>query len=456
MKRISIILGIVAACSATSFAQWPTRPNKQLLGIQTTGMGLVAITDSVPDWTPADREDSFHAQDTLNDVLYFYDFSTAVWDTVGGSGGGATAVKLNEIEDPDGATSLSLGSNSVIFSGSGIFSILGSVILLTPSNYMAVAGEARIYNSGDDVLHVGSSSTNGIKFREGDNGWGMSDSYMLMYNDGAKNGLGMGVDDGAIVDGTPTFRSSTPFLFGSAYWNGSFATNTPIQMLNYRPSATAADYGLLFELTGGTDLAFFDSNGDIDFPSASLVDLGNFSFDADQAVGAGQDNYVLTYDHTAGTIGLEASAGGSTAAHLDRNDFNGATAATLGVSYEYVQFPTESVNSNFTTTDSTFVPDVDGVYRIAYELQFEFDDASGALSDYVQSIITINGGGYSRSVRRAYRATTGSTNRWHLLAGEILVSLTGSSSTVAVQWQSGSSQSIQLNRSQIIIQKISD
>ena len=54
------------------------------------------------------------------------------------------------------------------------------------------------------------------------------------------------------------------------------------------------------------------SNGDIDIEpnGTGNVLLGNFKFDADQTVGVGQDNHVLTYDHAAGTIGLEASAGG--------------------------------------------------------------------------------------------------------------------------------------------------
>lgn len=55
-----------------------------------------------------------------------------------------------------------------------------------------------------------------------------------------------------------------------------------------------------------------NSNGDIELDpnGTGNVLLGNYTFDADQTVGAGQDNYVLTYDHSAGTIGLEASAGG--------------------------------------------------------------------------------------------------------------------------------------------------
>ena len=54
------------------------------------------------------------------------------------------------------------------------------------------------------------------------------------------------------------------------------------------------------------------SSGDItiDPNGTSNVSLGNFTFDADQTVGAGQDNYVLTYDNASGTISLESGGGG--------------------------------------------------------------------------------------------------------------------------------------------------
>jgi len=41
------------------------------------------------------------------------------------------------------------------------------------------------------------------------------------------------------------------------------------------------------------------------------VTLGNFVFDGDQTVGAGQDDYVLTYDNATGKIALEAVGAGS-------------------------------------------------------------------------------------------------------------------------------------------------
>jgi len=54
------------------------------------------------------------------------------------------------------------------------------------------------------------------------------------------------------------------------------------------------------------------ANGDIDIEpnGTGNVLLGNMTFDADQTIGAGQDNYVLTYDNATGLISLEAASGG--------------------------------------------------------------------------------------------------------------------------------------------------
>jgi hypothetical protein len=62
----------------------------------------------------------------------------------------------------------------------------------------------------------------------------------------------------------------------------------------------------------GNTISSTDTNGDvtIDPNGAGDVNIGNFKFDADQTVGAGQDNYVLTYDNSGGKISLEAAAGG--------------------------------------------------------------------------------------------------------------------------------------------------
>jgi len=62
----------------------------------------------------------------------------------------------------------------------------------------------------------------------------------------------------------------------------------------------------------GNTISSTNSNGavTIDPNGTGNVALGNFTFDADQSVGAGQDNYVLKYDNSAGTIQLEAETSG--------------------------------------------------------------------------------------------------------------------------------------------------
>ena len=58
--------------------------------------------------------------------------------------------------------------------------------------------------------------------------------------------------------------------------------------------------------------------------------VGNYTFNVNQTVGAGQDNYVLTYDHSTGEIGLEASTGGGGASQLsDLSDVNTSTPTNL-------------------------------------------------------------------------------------------------------------------------------
>jgi hypothetical protein len=50
--------------------------------------------------------------------------------------------------------------------------------------------------------------------------------------------------------------------------------------------------------------------GDWGIFSTTSAKLGNYTFNTDQTVGAGQDNYVLVYDNGSGEIGLEAAGAG--------------------------------------------------------------------------------------------------------------------------------------------------
>ena len=59
--------------------------------------------------------------------------------------------------------------------------------------------------------------------------------------------------------------------------------------------------------------------------------LGNFTFNADQTVGSSQDNFVLTYDNSAGTIGLESASGGGASALDDLSDAITTATSNVGV-----------------------------------------------------------------------------------------------------------------------------
>ena len=69
------------------------------------------------------------------------------------------------------------------------------------------------------------------------------------------------------------------------------------------------------------------SNRDINITpnGTGNVNLGNFTFDADQTVGAGQDNYLLTYDHSTTSISLEAAPAGGAGYFQGENGATGDT-----------------------------------------------------------------------------------------------------------------------------------
>ena len=73
---------------------------------------------------------------------------------------------------------------------------------------------------------------------------------------------------------------------------------------------TTPQLGGNLDVNGNKIVSVANGNIDIEPNGTGNVLLGNFTFDADQTVGAGQDNYVLTYDNGTGLISLEAAAGG--------------------------------------------------------------------------------------------------------------------------------------------------
>lgn len=103
-------------------------------------------------------------------------------------------------------------------------------------------------------------------------------------------------------------NNDTQYFFNS----GSFFINNNVN-LSTNPlikSGNSNNPGMKFETEDGAISSIEmlgGTNGNIVLTPHGTGDvkLGNFTFDADQSVGAGQDNYVLTYDNSTTKISLE-------------------------------------------------------------------------------------------------------------------------------------------------------
>ena len=85
-KTLPSILFLLASLSL--FAQYPNTGNKQRLGFQTTGDGLVwrgAISDTSA-IQPINNQNAWVILDTVNLKIYSFDFTSNTWNLVGGSG----------------------------------------------------------------------------------------------------------------------------------------------------------------------------------------------------------------------------------------------------------------------------------------------------------------------------------------------------------------------------------
>jgi hypothetical protein len=99
--------------------------------------------------------------------------------------------------------------------------------------------------------------------------------------------------------------------------------------------------------------------------------LGTLVFNADQTVGSGQDNYVLTYDDASGLINLEASAGGGggdawgDAVDDDIVPDADGTRDLGSTSNRFAELHVDTIDLNGTTLDGTTLADP-GADRILF------------------------------------------------------------------------------------------
>lgn len=191
------------------------------------------------------------------------------------------------------------------------------------------------------------------------------------------------------VGGNTTHSMSS---IGDYYINSPYNANVYMDAntgynssLVFRENASSY-YGILYNNSDNT-LGFYNSqlghklinlaiasNADIsiDPHGTGNIILGNFEIDADATIGAGQDNYVWTYDHSAGTWGPEASAGGGSLGNLIITGSDISTSSTPITMYgvEFGVSGTDRIQWAGDPTNNTYI-DVNGTSYLLIRAQGE-------------------------------------------------------------------------------------
>ena len=244
-------------------------------------------------WNALSPFEDLVIRDSNNATEYYFD-GTAYQSAGGGGaiGGSGTADYISRF-----TSSTDLG-NSTIRDNGTTSAINGAV---------DAAAQLKVYSTLTQGLEVSQTGTGAIKagFNVVTSGANASTQYGgiidVSNGTGEQRGLFIDVDNSSGGAGYG-MQSSVVSGAGSNMDAGSFfvsGTNTARNVAGYFDAQNAGS---------GTAYAIYSNQGLNYFGGDTTI--GNLTFDASQAVGSGQDDYVLTYDHSAGKISLEAAAGG--------------------------------------------------------------------------------------------------------------------------------------------------
>ena len=214
------------------------------------------------------------------------------------------------------------------------------MIFKTMSSGGAAAERLKLNGSGATIGNINvngntiiSTDTNG-NIALTPNGTGEVDISKVDIDAGAIDGAVIGANSAA----AGTFTTLSASTLGAALdANNQAITNIDVNSgaidgVTIGTNSAVTDLRVDNIKIDGNTISSTDSNGNvtIDPNGTGNVAIGNFTFDADQSVGSGQDNMVLTYDNGGGTIQLEAipapSIGGNLSSDLASNGNNIAMA----------------------------------------------------------------------------------------------------------------------------------
>lgn len=199
--------------------------------------------------------------------------------------------------DAKGTGTVLIGNSDLDMSGNAIQNV-ATIDLQTEAIITEMVDHVSTPTAGFGILWVRNDTPNVLVFTD---------------DAGTDTVLGSGGGLTAVVDDT------TPQLGGMLDVNGQVLGDGTLELLAFTETASAVNHlNVTNAATGnGPTLSAVgdDVNVDLNLSAKGTGDiaLGNFTFDGDATVGAGQDNYVLTYDNGTGLISLEAATGGGIA-----------------------------------------------------------------------------------------------------------------------------------------------
>jgi hypothetical protein len=121
-------------------------------------------------------------------------------------------------------------------------------------------------------------------------------------------------------------EDTTPQLGGQLDVNGFAIGDGTLELITFTETGSAVNQINIANAATGNgptlSAAGDDANIDLNLSAKGTgnIAIGNFTFDGDQSVGSGQNNYVLTYDNGTGLISLEAATGGGATSLDELND----------------------------------------------------------------------------------------------------------------------------------------
>lgn len=253
------------------------------------------------------------------DRILFYDNSATALDYLtAGAGTDITGTTLTSIlnydPDPTLSANLNVNTHSVVDANNNeLFTFTETASAVNNLNVAnsATGNKVNLSAVGDDAAIGISLTTKGngnialgnFEFEVVQTVGAAEDGYVLTYdNSSGLISLEAGGGGGGLTN--PLTADINMNGFGLDDTNNNelvtfTETASAVNNINIANSATG-DEVVISAVGDDADVGI-----DITPKGIGTVSLGNFEFESNQTVGAGQDNYVLTYDNTGGLISLE-------------------------------------------------------------------------------------------------------------------------------------------------------